>query len=205
MYFLFDFDGTIADTLHLVRAVPPELERKYHLPKLSNDDIAALRNLPAEQVFQKLGISLLKLPFFLADIRKLTTEKITTIEMFSGLKEVLQLLKNSDHHLSVVTSNSAENVELFLAKHNARDLFDFIHSELNLWGKQAALKNVLKTKKIPASETYYIGDELRDIAAAQGAGLRIISVGWGFNTAEALQKAEPDYMAMTPKDLLAYI
>ena len=205
MYFLFDFDGTIADTLNLVRMVPPELEVKYHLPKLADADITALRMLPAQQVFGKLGISPLQLPFFLADIRKLTSEKITTIEMFPGLREVLTQLKTAGHHLSIVTSNSAENVELFLTKHQARDLFDFVHSELNLWGKAAALKNVLKAKKIPPAEAYYIGDELRDIAAAHGAGLRIISVGWGFNAAEALQEARPDFMAAAPEDLLQYI
>ena len=205
MHFLFDFDGTIADTLHLVRAVPPELERKYHLPTLSHDDIAELRNLPAQQVFQKLGISALQLPFFLADIRKLTTENIASVALFPGLKKVLMELKEAGHHLSIVTSNSADNVELFLAKHDARDLFDFVHSELNLWGKAAALKNVLKTKKIPTTEAYYIGDELRDITAAHSAGLRIICVGWGFNSAAALQAAAPDYMADTPEDLRKYI
>lgn len=205
MYFLFDFDGTIADTLHLVRAVPAELQEKYHLPKLSNDDIAELRNLPAQQVFQKLGISALQLPFFLADIRKLTTKNIASVALFPGLKKVLRELKAAGHHLSIVTSNSAENVELFLAKHEARDLFDFVHSELNLWGKAAALKNVLKTKKIPTTEAYYIGDELRDITAAHDAGLRIICVGWGFNSATALQAAAPDCMADTPEDLRNYI
>ena len=44
---------------------------------------------------------------------------------------------------------------------------------------------------------------LRDaIEAAKKAGIKIASVCWGYNTAEALAKHNPDYLLQTPKDLI---
>lgn len=204
MYFLFDFDGTIADTLSLTKLIREELQEKYHLSAPSDADVASFKNLPAHEVFKKLGLSAIQIPFFLNDLRKITTREIETIEMFTGLKEVLVTLKTKGHHLAIVTSNSQENVELFLAHHAIKDLFEFIHSELNIWGKAAALKNVLKTKKINPDETYYVGDEIRDIVAAGEAGLKIISVGWGFNSTTALLDYTPDFLINKPQELLQY-
>ncbi|MEY4243328.1 MAG: hypothetical protein RLZZ245_913, partial [Verrucomicrobiota bacterium] len=48
----------------------------------------------------------------------------------------------------------------------------------------------------------YIGDELRDVKAAQKAGIPIAAVTWGFNSRESLAASEPDYLFDQPTDFL---
>lgn len=205
MHFLFDFDGTIADSFSLTNAIHQSLQTKYHLPSLSEAEFKAFKDLSAQEIFKKSGISMLQLPFFLADVRAETAKRIQTVPTFSGLTETLQQLKAAGHQLAIVTSNSVENVELFLYHHQLQNLFAFVHSELNLWGKAAALKHVLKTKKISPAETYYVGDEIRDITAAKTAGLKIIAVGWGLNSQTALAAQNPDFLITQPNQLLKFL
>lgn len=48
---------------------------------------------------------------------------------------------------------------------------------------------------------WYVGDEVRDVEAARGAGMRSIAVSWGFNSEMALRAAHPDYIAASPNEL----
>lgn len=47
----------------------------------------------------------------------------------------------------------------------------------------------------------YVGDEVRDIEAAKRAGVPVVGVAWGFQTAKALESARPQFVAKTPEDL----
>ena len=45
---------------------------------------------------------------------------------------------------------------------------------------------------LDSANTYYVGDETRDIEAAKTAGVKSIAVTYGMNTKDVLQKSEPD-------------
>ena len=49
----------------------------------------------------------------------------------------------------------------------------------------------------------YVGDETRDIEAAQKAGVSIAAVTWGYNSAEVLRRFSPDYLVNRPDELLS--
>ena len=94
-----------------------------------------------------------------------------------------------------------KDIKVFL-KNNGLNFFGFIYTESNLFGKGRALNNLLIKHRLDPEETIYIGDEVRDIEAAKKAGIKIISVSWGFNSAKLLQKAKPDFLINKPKELL---
>jgi phosphoglycolate phosphatase len=71
--------------------------------------------------------------------------------------------------------------------------------------RQRVLTQVLKKQKIDKTEAIYVGDEIRDIEAAQKVGMKIISVTWGFNAKESLQKFHPDALADTPDEFLHFV
>jgi phosphoglycolate phosphatase-like HAD superfamily hydrolase len=50
----------------------------------------------------------------------------------------------------------------------------------------------------------YVGDEVRDIEAARKSGINCISVSWGFNTKELLQKHSQTVVS-SPTELLQAI
>jgi len=55
------------------------------------------------------------------------------------------------------------------------------------------------------ADTFYIGDETRDIDAAQQCNIPSIAVAWGFNSEQTLMRSKPSYLAKTPHDLLRII
>jgi phosphoglycolate phosphatase len=80
-----------------------------------------------------------------------------------------------------------------------------VWSENTLFGKQRALKKILKVYELSASEVLYIGDEVRDIEGAKKAGVASGAVTWGYNDEELLLEHEPDVMFNSPQDLLSRV
>jgi phosphoglycolate phosphatase len=50
-------------------------------------------------------------------------------------------------------------------------------------------------------QIFFVGDELRDIEAAQETGVHIAAVTWGYNSTPALTEAAPDYLFTNPSEI----
>jgi phosphoglycolate phosphatase len=105
----------------------------------------------------------------------------------------------------VLTSNSSENVEVFLNQFGIRKHFEFISTCPKLRGKAKHLSAIARTYSLSPLNMIYIGDEVRDIKAAKRAAVSVAAVTWGFNTKEALSKHEPDWLISTPDELAKLI
>lgn len=201
---LFDFDGTIVDSMQNIVSIFNELVEQYKLSKkIQTKDLQKLRQLPLQEVIKELKIPPLKIPFLLYSGRKKFSQQIRSLTPINGIKETLVSLKKRNVQLGIVTSNTKSTVESFLQKNNL-DMFDFVYSEKGLFGKDKVLKHVMSKYKLSPQDTMYVGDELRDIDAARKAGIKIISVTWGGNTREALEKHNPDFIADNPSQLLQF-
>jgi len=117
------------------------------------------------------------------------------------MPEVLNLLKEEGYKLGIITSAPKESVDKFLEK-NGLNLFDFIYSEGNIFGKDKVMTNIMKEKNLNPKQVFYVGDETRDIEAAKRAGIKTIAVTWGFNNEKILLKESPDHLIKKPADLL---
>lgn len=198
---IFDFDGTIADSFKTMVEVYNEIGQEFHLKKLTMKEALSLRNFTPRQVVRALQISLFTLPLYLLRGRALFKKHADTIQPFPGMISVLQNLSSS-YSLGILTSNNKDSVETFLTNHKIRDLFDFVHSERNIFGKDKALGKVLKLNNLVKEDVLYVGDEVRDIEACKKAGIKIASVSWGLNTKKLLEKYSPDYLYSKPEELL---
>lgn len=187
---IFDFDGTICPSYPLFIEQMNLLVRKID---------ADFQNMAPKEIMSALSVSAFKLPFLLRKARKNVQRKLLELEPVPGMADVLNELKNRGFSLGVLTSNSLENVLPYLKKHRI-DLFDFIYTGNNVFGKEKHLKLILK--KSGLSNAIYVGDEGRDIEAAKRASIQSIGVAWGYNSSSFLQKYAPDSMAYTPSTLL---
>lgn len=105
----------------------------------------------------------------------------------------------------ILTSNSQENVNLFLEANNLQNEFSFVSSTSKLSGKARHLRSICRTFSCLPEHLLYIGDETRDIKACLKAGVPIASVTWGFNDKKILQEARPDHLIDTPQQLTELI
>jgi phosphoglycolate phosphatase len=201
---VFDFDGTIADTLDASVEIINSFVHEYGHKKLTKQDVERLRGKTAMALIGEFKIPLIKLPFIIGRVKSELNQKIADIEIFKGMKEVLNGLKNKGCRLGILTSNSEENVRKFLKAKNL-EIFDFVYSASNLFGKGIVMKRLLKEKKLAKEDIIYVGDEVRDIEAARASGVKIISVTWGFNSKEILEKYEPEAIVDRPAEILTAI
>jgi phosphoglycolate phosphatase len=198
---IFDFDGTIANTLDAIVRIANRLANEFGHSPITPEEVKRLQGLNTQEIIQYSGLSVFKFARLLGRVRKELRSEIETITIVPGLEPVLREL--SQHHkLGILTSNSADNVSQFLNRYQIADQFDFIYSGVSVFGKARVLRRTLKRYRFPADQVIYVGDETRDIDAARSIPITIAAVGWGFNTAEALSQRQPDILIHQPEELL---
>ena len=202
---IFDFDGTIADTLVAIADITNRLAPVFGYSPAGPERLKFLQNLSAQQLLKQSEISVFKIPFLLRRVKSELRQEIPQLNLIPGMGNVLKTLAAQEHTLGIVTSNSAENVNLFLKKHDLARLFSFIHTGTTLLGKSKVFKQVLRQKKLTANQVLYVGDETRDIEAAQKISIRIVAVSWGFNSRQALFSKNPDFLIDHPNELIQIV
>ncbi|MBD2740203.1 HAD-IA family hydrolase [Coleofasciculus sp. FACHB-1120] len=202
---IFDFDGTIADSLDAVVNITNRLAVEFGYQPANLEDIEKIKSLSSREIIQFSGVSIFKLPFLLRKVRVRLNNQIRDLKPFPGIKETFTELKSQGNQLGIITSNSKENVTIFLKENDFIGLFDFIYSAPTIFGKHKVINSFSKKQNIQASEMVYVGDETRDIEAARKSRIKVISVSWGFNSKEVLAKHQPDFLVNKPSELLKVI
>jgi HAD superfamily hydrolase (TIGR01549 family) len=201
---IFDFDGTIADTMVAIVRLANKYNATLGIPPLDQDEIEAMRGMSSREILKKHRIPLAKLPYLLLHYQRELGQEIDKLGLFPGVREVLLELKALGVKLGILTSNSTENVEKFLQAREI-EVFDFVHSERNLFGKTRALKHVLKEEDVRKDDVIYVGDEARDIEACRRANVPVIAVSWGFQRRDFLADQGPTYIVDSPDEILEIV
>lgn len=200
---IFDFDGTIADTIPVGIPILKRLASKYYHQTIDEKLVREFRDKSIHEIFKKLNISIIKLPFIARKARRELNKEIACLKPIKGMSDLLKQLKQQGQILGIVSSNSKESILKFL-EINDLQVFDFIYTNSRIFGKANSLKRLLDRNKWEAENVIYVGDEIRDIEAARKAGTKIISVTWGVNTQDKLASYKPDFLAKSPQELLAH-
>jgi phosphoglycolate phosphatase len=202
---IFDFDGTIADTVDALVNVANRLAVEFGYIQITPEELAILRNLTSREIISYSGISVFKIPFLVKKVKSELKDKIPELKPIDGIKEALTELKNKTHRLGIITSNSQENVSEFLKINQMEDLFDFVYSGVTIFGKTTIINNVLRQRQLKLQEVIYVGDETRDVEASKKANIKVVAVTWGFNSYDILSRQKPDFLINHPRELLDVI
>ncbi|MEN9219349.1 MAG: HAD-IA family hydrolase [Thermostichales cyanobacterium GMQP_bins_62] len=198
---LFDFDGTIADTLTCLWQIGQHLALEAGYPSLP--PLEKLRDMHSQEILEVLGIPVVQLPWVVRRLRRELSRRMGEVRLCGGMDRALASLYGQGWTLGIVTSNSSRNVRAFLRQHQMEDWFAVVHSESALLGKSRILRRLVRQHQW--GDVVYVGDETRDVVAAKSAGLPVIAVAWGFNTVAALQAACPQAVALDAEQLLGIL
>lgn len=202
MFMIFDFDGTLVDSFGMAVKQFNILADEFQFRKISPDDVNQLRNLNSKEIIKFLNIPFYKIPSVIIAARKRMKTEMTKLMPIEDIPDVLAKIKNNNVSLGIITTNSKENVTTWLEINNLKHHFDFIHSVSHFFGKDHALKKAIQKYNINKEEIYYVGDETRDIDAANQNGIHAIAVTWGVNSELILQIHKPHFIAKAPADLI---
>ncbi|MGE5453800.1 MAG: HAD-IA family hydrolase [Methylocystaceae bacterium] len=203
-HIVFDFDGTIADAKDVGYHIINELAGKHNYPKLTLEELSNINNYPIKERLKKIGVPLYKIPQLSLETLHIYRNLIQSVQAFDGMHDLLVNLQKEGFILSIISSNSVDNIKVFLHKHDL-EFFDNIISVKNLFGKHVSIKKYLRQFRLRADEIIYIGDELRDIEACKKLRVKIISVVWGFDPLTLIKRGNPDYIAYQPNEILEIV
>jgi len=202
-YIIFDFDGTIADTLELGLSVYNRIAPEYNCLLVGVGERELFRTKKPQELLETYGISKLKLLTLTLRIRKEMNRHIPELKLFDNMESSLREIRNAGYGMGILTSNSVENVRKFLEINGLSALFDFVYSGRSFLGKEKVIRKMIIREQLPSGRIVYVGDETRDIEACRAAGIPVIAVSWGLNRRELLASLLPDQIADRPEELPA--
>lgn len=187
---IFDFDGTLADTLPWMRSIFNELAVEHGFKRVEPGEYERLRDLHGVALLRELGLPLWKLPRVMSSMRRRMAEHTGTFSLFPGIGGVLHCLAAGGVQLAIVSSNSRENVERVLGAENTK-LFAHFACGVSMFGKATKLRDVIRQSAVQRQQAIYIGDEIRDAEAAIKVGIAFGAATWGQHSREALRAQNP--------------
>ncbi len=201
---IFDFDGTLADTYPWFMSIFDEFAARYHLPRLEQPALDALRKVDIRHISRKYRIPFWKMTRMGSHLRKRMANEIEQIQLVDDMQGVIDGLHDRGIRLAVVSSNSEGNVRQVLGERNAA-LFEAFECGVKLGGKKVKFEKILRRTGAVPRRTLSLGDELRDLKASRQAGIQFGAVTWGYADADTLRSHAPDALFKQPEEILTWI
>jgi phosphoglycolate phosphatase len=189
---IFDFDGTLVDSLTVLVEVFNRLPFRFGLPKTALKEMrdsggtglkSFIMHYPKWKMIVLFGV--MKMGF---------SRRFKEILLYPGIKQVLSELHEEGYTLGLLSNNSTSIVMKVLRHHGVYRYFNFTHCLAGAGSKSKILGRILREHDISLKNCIYVGDEVDDIKAAHAAGMRCIAVSWGFNNWNDLEAANPDWL-----------
>lgn len=199
---IFDMDGTLANSFDYVVDF---LVKEKRIKDFSSDQKDELRDLSMVAMAKKLGFHWWDGPRLIIKGRRRMNASINDLGAFKGMHEIVRKVHEEGHELFILSSNSVKNIQQFIKKEGLEEYFLEIYGGVGLFSKSSSLKRLLNDQNIEVTNSVYVGDELRDVEAAQTIGMRIIAVTWGFASKVELESANPTGIADTTQELMQFL
>lgn len=195
---IFDCDGTLVDSQHLIAAAmvetfaavglaapPTEVVRRVVGLRL---DEAIARLLPESHVERAEALA----ETYKAAFHRLRADPATPQDpLYPAARETLTALAASDYLLGVATGKSRRGLRLTLERHGLADLFVTLQTADDAPGKPdpTMVRQAMVEAGVAPHETVVIGDTVFDMLMAANAGVRALGVAWGYHEPAELKEA----------------
>lgn len=195
---IFDCDGTLVDSQHLIVDVmyktfetaglaPPTRAQSRGIIGLSLSD--AMAEL-APQLTHEDHVALAR--SFEGHFRELRADPNHQFEpLYEGIPEALAALSDAGYLMAVATGKSLRGLRAVLAEHNIGDHFISLQTADHHPSKPhpSMVHTCLADGGVDARDSVVVGDTSFDMAMARSAGSYALGVTWGYHDDEGLKRA----------------
>ncbi len=205
--FIFDVDGTLAQTNQLIFESFRHVAKKYLNKVVSDEDIIALFG-PTEDVILKEWMKdkyeTARKDYF----EFYYNEHDKYVKQFDGLEQVLQQILSHKKNLAIFTGKGADSTRITLEKIGFTKYFEIIADGDNVENHKPApdgIQNVIKHFGVNEEEVLMIGDSPHDISASRSANVKIASVVWDSYAKEEVISLNPDFVFHNVEEFNSFI
>ena len=171
--YLFDWDGTIGQTLHAWLEIKKRTLATYHI-SLSDKQIV-------QKMFGRGSAGLADVGIPEKDFQKIfriwdaeAKAQMLHAPLYPGVRELLALLRQRGKKLAVITSTIRPTLQQALDTHNLHDAFDVTitgDEVRTLKPHPEGILAALAQLGVPGNRALMVGDSEKDILAAHNAGI----------------------------------
>jgi phosphoglycolate phosphatase len=190
MLYIFDFDGTLVDSVDGIVAAMQAAISDTSLPQRSHAQVSNIIGLGLTEALQTL------FPGIDGDKAEQAAERYSHhfindhsgLVLFKGVESVLQSLKESGHSLAIATGKSRRGLNRVFGSSSLQQYFLYSRCADETKSKPDPLMliELLTAAGIEASDAVMIGDTTYDIKMAVNAGVKSIGVSYGVHSSEQL-------------------
>jgi len=203
---LFDFDGTLADTLPICLEAFRQAVEHHGGERLADEEIRSKFG-PCET-----GVMTVLVPEApvesLASYHRLYEELHDSLRSpFDGLAELLGELRRHGIKLGVVTGKGEKSLEISLRLIGLDRAFDALEPGCPYGPcKPEGILRILADWKMKPQDCLYVGDSIHDVSSARLVGMPIASVSWADPSShETLGAAKPDFLFDSVEEFRSWI
>lgn len=207
--FIFDFDGTIADTLPAIFYAFQKIFKDFENREVSLEDIKLMFG-PTEEGIIKANFSDQKnietaIHKFYQIYRNHHTEFVQYSMEIEGL---LKGLKDKNYKLAIVTGKGRKCFEISMEALGLDSYFDMVITGDDVENAKPHPEGILKILEdlnVKKSEAMFIGDSNADIEAGKRAGVLTIGVQWLSESQTKDFSLIPDHLFLSVKEFEQYL
>ena len=209
--YIFDFDGTLADTQTAIFETWALTCQQLQLPPISLESIRSTMGWNlfriAQNITQSDDINTTQnlVLAYKTNYKIVSNAEPSPIKLFDGIIELLQNLKSQNKQLFVVSAKSSQALNDGLDKLKIKEFFvDIIGAEDVSFTKPnpEAIDTLVAKYNLVRSETLMIGDALVDIQMGQNANIRTCGVTWGATDEQTMMTFGADYVVSQVSDII---
>jgi phosphoglycolate phosphatase len=212
---LFDCDGTLVDSAHLIHEVMARTFRDFDLDP---PDAAASRSIigltldVAIARLRGLGVVDQQSQAMMAHYKSLfgpaRQEPGFHEPLYPGITDLVGTLSGrQDIILGAATGKSRRGLQMVCQTHGFEEMFLVSRTADDCPSKPhpAMVLECCNQVGISAGETVVIGDSVYDMEMARAAGATAIGVSWGYGSVEDLNRAGAHHIVHSAADILALL
>ena len=176
--YLFDFDGTLFDTLPSSKYVFRKAYENIRFV-LNEDDVLGFTREPIPDSYARLGAPKEKFSSFMEDIEKYVNsqESVNLTGIYNDTYDTIIDLRMLEADLGIVTSNNVPHVRDVLKKFDMqKDFFTVLVGNREAPNPKPSPEPILKALEMinykgDKKDVCYVGDSLNDCLSAINAGI----------------------------------
>ncbi|WNS42363.1 HAD family hydrolase [Paenibacillus sp. MMS20-IR301] len=179
---LFDFDGTLADTLPLSFRAFQAVFKQYDHREVSRDELVTMFGPTEEGIIGGNFADPSSVPQAIEDYYSLYEQgHFEEFQNEASILELLQALKQQGLKLGVITGKSRRAYQISAGALELEHYFDIAITGDDVVKPKPdpeGIHTALRTLGIDSSSAVFVGDSNADILAGKAAGLRTYGVRW---------------------------